>query len=48
MRFDKNVWLTNHAIEAMVKRKITLSETGSGDGLLISPEDLFPASMVSN
>ncbi len=25
-RFDKNVWLTNHAIEAMTKRKITLPE----------------------
>ena len=25
-RFDKNVWLTNHAIEAMAKRKITLPE----------------------
>ena len=25
-RFGKNVWLTNHAIEAMAKRKITLPE----------------------
>lgn len=25
-RFEKNVWLTNHAIEAMAKRRITLSE----------------------
>ncbi len=25
-RFEKNVWLTNHAIEAMAKRKITLPE----------------------
>ena len=25
-RFNKKVWLTNHAIESMVKRKITLIE----------------------
>ena len=25
-RFGKNVWLTNHAIEAMAKRKVTLPE----------------------
>ncbi len=25
-RFGKNIWLTNHAIEAMTKRKITLPE----------------------
>ncbi|MEA3413593.1 MAG: DUF4258 domain-containing protein [Pseudomonadota bacterium] len=25
-RFDKNVWLTNHAIESMAKRSITLEE----------------------
>jgi hypothetical protein len=25
-RFDKTVWLTNHAIEAMAKRNITLHE----------------------
>ena len=25
-RFGKNVWLTNHAIESMVKRTITLPE----------------------
>jgi hypothetical protein len=25
-RFGKNVWLTNHAIEAMAKRSITLPE----------------------
>jgi len=25
-RFEKNVWLTNHAIEAMVKRNIILPE----------------------
>lgn len=25
-RFGKNIWLTNHAIEAMAKRKITLPE----------------------
>lgn len=25
-RFDKNVWLTNHPIESMAKRAITLSE----------------------
>jgi hypothetical protein len=25
-RFQKNVWLTNHAIESMAKRKITLPE----------------------
>lgn len=25
-RFGKNVWLTNHAIESMAKRRITLPE----------------------
>jgi len=25
-RFTKNVWLTNHAIEAMAKREVTLPE----------------------
>ncbi|MBN4079175.1 DUF4258 domain-containing protein [Beggiatoa alba] len=25
-RFKKNVWLTNHAIESMAKRRITLPE----------------------
>lgn len=25
-RFNKNVWLTNHAIESMAKRNITLAE----------------------
>jgi hypothetical protein len=25
-KFGKNIWLTNHAIEAMAKRKITLPE----------------------
>ena len=25
-RFDKTVWLTNHAIESMAKRAITLPE----------------------
>ncbi len=25
-RFEKNVWLTNHAIESMAKRRITLFE----------------------
>ena len=25
-KFEKNVWLTNHAIESMAKRKITLFE----------------------
>lgn len=25
-KFKKNVWLTNHAIEAMAKRKITLPD----------------------
>ena len=25
-RFGKNVWLTNHAIESMAKRKVTLSD----------------------
>ena len=25
-KYKKNVWLTNHAIEAMAKRKITLPE----------------------
>ena len=25
-RFDKKVWLTNHAIESMAKRNITLNE----------------------
>lgn len=25
-RFAKNVWLTNHAIEAMAKREVTLPE----------------------
>jgi hypothetical protein len=25
-RFGKKVWLTNHAIESMAKRKVTLAE----------------------
>jgi len=25
-RFNKKVWLTNHAIESMSKRKVTLDE----------------------
>jgi hypothetical protein len=26
LRFGKKVWLTNHAIESMAKRKVTLAE----------------------
>lgn len=26
IRFNKKVWLTNHAIESMAKRKITLGQ----------------------